>query len=310
MTAQHAQEAGEGAGSPGASGWFCDLHVHSTASDGTTLPQDLPKLARAAGLAAMALTDHDTTDGLPACAAAAARIGLTFVPGIEISADPGPPPGRPATSPMRLGTLHILGLFVAAGDAKLRQIRQRMRAARNSRNPAIVEKLNALGVGIDYAEVLDLARAEGTQIIGRPHIAEVLMRRGYADSVTDAFARYLRQGAPAYVRRDRLAANDAIDAIHHAGGLAVMAHPVQLVAGDRDQLEQHVRRLKDSGLDGIETRHSDHTPQEVDFFEDLAKRYGLGTSGGSDFHGSRKSVALGSQRVPFTVFEGLVERRA
>ena len=309
MTAARARHVEDHGRPAGETGLFCDLHVHSTASDGTTAPQDLPDLARASQLAAIALTDHDTTDGLADCAAAAERIGLAFVPGIEISADPGPSPSSPATSPIRRGTLHILGLFVAANDAQLKQIQKRMRAARNSRNPAIVEKLNQLGVAIDYEEVLELARAEGTQIIGRPHIADVLTRRGYANSVQNAFSRYLCQGAPAYVRRDRLPAAHAIDAIHHAGGLAVMAHPVQLVRGDGFQLEQHIRRLKDIGLDGIETLHSDHTPDEVESFEDLATRYGLVTSGGSDFHGSRKSVALGSQQVPLAVYERLQEKR-
>ncbi len=279
--------------------------MHSTASDGTTPPQDLATLAKAAGVAAIALTDHDTTEGLPACAEACARQKIAFVPGIEVSADPGPPPGEPADSPIRRGTLHILGLFVRHDDPLLLAVRERMREARDSRNPAIVGKLNELGVSIRYEEVTTLAATQGTQIIGRPHIAQVLVEKGYVKSVQDAFARYLRQGAPAYVRRDRLPADEAIDAIHHAGGLAIMAHPVQLGAADPDDLEHRVIRLKELGLDGIETRHSDHTANLVARFEALAAKLNLLTTGGSDFHGSRKPVELGSQRVPMAVYERL-----
>ena len=283
----------------------CDLHTHSTASDGTDAPEALADLAVAAGLGAIALTDHDTTAGLDACAAACEARRVAFVPGIEISSDPGPPPGCDPASGVRRGTLHILGLFVRAADPRLAAVQQRMKAARDSRNPAIVERLNGLDVNLTYAEVQALAREQGTGIIGRPHIAQALLRKGYVKSIQDAFARYLRQGAPAYVRRDRLPAVEAIAAIHHAAGLAVLAHPVQLGCADDDELEHVVKRLKDLGLDGIETRHGDHRPADVQRFEALAVRFALLTSGGSDFHGRRKAVELGSQRVPFNVYERL-----
>lgn len=284
---------------------FCDLHMHSTASDGTTLPEELPIIAKAAGVAAIALTDHDTTDGLPSCAEACARVGVQFVPGIEVSTDPGPPPGEPADLPVRRGTQHILGLFVRHDDPKLLQVRNRMQQARDSRNPAIVAKLNELGVNITYEEVERLAAVQGTQIIGRPHIAQVLIDKGYVKSVQDAFARYLRQGAPAYVRRDRLPPKDALDAIHHAGGLAILAHPVQLGLADPAALEHRILRLKELGLDGLETRHADHTAADAARFEALAAKHHLLTGGGSDFHGSRKPVDLGSQHVPMAVYERL-----
>ena len=284
---------------------FCDLHLHSTASDGTVGPADLPRLAVAAGLGAIALTDHDTTEGLPVCAAACRKARIDFAPGIEISADPGPPPDADPDSPVRRGTLHILGLFVRHDATKLHEVRDRMRAARDSRNPAIIARLNDLRIRIDYEEVVELARGQGTQIIGRPHIAQVLIGKGYAKSVQDAFTRYLRQGGPAYVRRDCLAAAEAIDAIHDAGGLAVLAHPVQLQITDPGRLEHFVRHLKDLGLDGIETRHSGHGPSDVERFEILADRYRLLTSGGSDFHGTRKPVELGSQRVPMEIYHRL-----
>lgn len=287
---------------------FVDLHTHSTASDGTVPPDMLPTLATNVGLSAIALTDHDTTSGLPVCEAACKAIGIDFVPGIEISADPGPRIDTDGVE-RRRGTLHILGLFVRHDDAELAKISERMREARNSRNPAMVEKLQQLGVRITYEEVEELADRQGTQIIGRPHIAQVLVAKSYAKSVSDAFTKYLKFGAPAFIRRDYLAPDEAINAIHHAGGLAILAHPVQLVMPDPDELEHAVKRLTDMGLDGIETRHSDHTPALVLQYEKLAKQFKLIPSGGSDFHGDRKPVLLGSQQVPHEVYEQLLAAR-
>ena len=292
---------------------FCDLHVHSTASDGTVRPVQLASLAKAMGLGAMALTDHDTTEGLAECEAACAATAVAFVPGIEVSADPGDrskgPGSRIASQGSacggRLGTLHVLGLFVQHDNPQLRHVHERMREARDSRNPAIVAKLNDLGIQIHYDEVLDLARQQGTRIVGRPHIAAVLIRKGYVKSVHHAFAQYIGQGGAAYVRRDRLLASDTIDAIHHAGGLAILAHPIQLGLKEPGDLEHFVASLKDLGLDGIETHHGDHDALMARQYTQLAKRFDLLVSGGSDFHGSRKSIELGSQRVPIEVYNRL-----
>ena len=288
---------------------FCDLHMHSTASDGTTAPEQLAQEARMLGLGAIALTDHDTTDGLSRCAAVCADVGIAFVPGIEVSADPAleAAPGQDGADPQRLGTLHILGLFVRHDDPMLAKIHTLMCAARNSRTPAIVAKLKQLGVRIEEADVLAIARQQGTQVIGRPHIAQVLIRKGYVKSVQDAFSQYIGQGKPAYVRRDRLPAAEAIDAIHHAGGLAILAHPIQLGLRALSELEHFVARLKLLGLDGIETRHSDHQPQQRRQYCGLASQFELLTSGGSDYHGSAKSVLMGSQQVPMAVYERLRE---
>ena len=285
---------------------FCDLHMHSTASDGTDAPEALGKLAKAAGLSAIALTDHDTTAGVAAAAKGCKRAGVAFVPGIEVSADPAmvkPPKANPDEPTS--GTLHILGLFIRPDDDRLAAISRQMEQARNQRNPMIVDKLNSLGVRIDYAEVEALAAAEGTAIIGRPHIAQVLLAKGYVKSIQDAFTRYIGAKGAAYVRRDRLHPHDAIDAIHHAGGLAVMAHPVQIKYADEDELTYIVRRMIDFGLDAIEARHSDHTAAQALQFEKLAEREKLMVSGGSDYHGTRKTVALGGQNVPIQVYERL-----
>lgn len=284
----------------------CDLHMHSTASDGTLAPGALGPLAASLGVHAIALTDHDTTRGLPACAEGCMAAGVAFVPGIELSADAAAL--RVSAAPgEKLGTLHILGLFVRHDDSELHKIHERLLAARLERNPQIIRNLQGLGVEIEYAEVLAIAAASDTQIIGRPHIAQVMVKKGYVKSVQDAFARYIGEGKPAYARKDTLSPQHAIDAIHHAGGLAVLAHPIQLRCRDDDELAHCVTRLKSLGLDGIETRHGDHTSAEVERYGKLARKLGLLVSGGSDFHGDRKPVKLGSQGVPAEVYENLRE---
>ncbi len=289
---------------------FCDLHAHSTASDGTIPPEHLPSVAYQMGVSALALTDHDTTAGLAACAAECKALDIAFVPGIEVSAQLSAIKHVAGGGGERLeadvrGTLHLLGLFIRQDDSRLMAIHHGMVEARDGRNAQIIARLQELGVRIDYAEVQDHALARQSDVVGRPHIAQLLVARGYAKSVQDAFRRYLGQGAAAYVRRDRLAPGDAIDAIHHAGGLAVLAHPLQMGCEDDQQLELCIKRLKALGLDGIETRHCDHTPADVLRFEALAKSFDLLTSGGSDYHGLAKPVALGSQRVPMRVYENL-----
>ncbi|MBB6429967.1 PHP domain-containing protein [Algisphaera agarilytica] len=290
---------------------FCDLHMHSTASDGTDAPEALPRLCKAAGLSGFALTDHDTTAGVAACAAAAKKLKITFVPGIELSANPDlDETGQP------VGSLHLLGHHIDPDHEHLAEISKRLGRARAERNPMIIEKLNGLGVSITYDEVIELAEAGASQegaaasapaIVGRPHIGQVLVNKGYVKSIHEAFARYIGSNGAAYARRDLLSAAEAIEAIHAAGGLVTLAHPVHLEAADAEELEHTVARLVDLGLDGIETRHSDHTPGDVKRFERLAERFRLLTTGGSDYHGSRKSIALGSQKVPMAVCDRLTQ---
>jgi len=291
---------------------FCDLHTHSTASDGTDQPGDLAQLAQAAGLGAFALTDHDTAAGLPAAAAAAARVGVDFVPGIELSADPDV---RGTGDPH--GTLHILGYFITHDDPTLAEVQARLRSARQQRNPEMIEKLNALGVSIRYEEVVaaaggDPAAAHDVQdtIVGRPHIAQVMVDKGYVKTIHEAFTQYIGMRGAAYIRKDRLSAGDAIAAIHAAGGLACFAHPVQLGLSDDDAYDLVVRRLADLGIDAIEVRHPDLTPAHTKRFTALAKRFDLLTTGGSDYHGSRKAIELGCQRVPVAAYEALRDAAA
>lgn len=203
--------------------------------------------------------------------------------------------------------MHVLGYFVDTDAPSLAKVAQELRLARAERAPRIVEKLRALRCDITLD---DVRAAAGDAMIGRPHIAAVLVEKRYARSIKDAFDRYIGQGGPAYFRKDSLPTRRAIAAIHDAGGLAVLAHPVQLRCDDDGELEATVRKLADQGLDGIETRHSDHTPDMVERYEQLARRFRLATTGGSDFHGDRKSIALGSQGVDARVLDALREAHA
>ncbi|MEM9347324.1 MAG: PHP domain-containing protein [Planctomycetota bacterium] len=294
-----------------------DLHTHSTASDGTDNPADLPRLAKQAGLNGFALTDHDTTAGHAAAASAAKKAGVIFIPGIELSvvADPFAETSPLADGgPTDMGSIHLLGYHVRSDNEVLMIIETKLRLARETRNPQIIEKLADQGVRLDYQEVLKLAQAgENDAIsehaIGRPHIAQLMVQRGYVKSMHEAFAQYLGQGGAAYVPRELPTADKAIAAIHSAGGVAVLAHPVHLGLSNAD-LEHQVARLADLGLDGIETQHSDHEPNDIKQLTALAERFDLLTTGGSDYHGSRKAISLGSVVAPDNCLEQLEEAAA
>lgn len=259
-----------------------DLHVHSTHSDGLLDPDALARAARAAGLAGLALTDHDTVAGLPDMGRACREHGLELVPGVEISADYGP------------GTLHIVGLFVDLTDHGLAQRLERLQLGRARRNPLMAERLAAAGVPITLEEVQ--AEAHGGQV-GRPHFAAVLIRKGFARGMDDAFDRWLAKGRPGYVDKEKFGPEESVAMIKAAGGVAVMAHPVQ-TGLDTAGLEALAARLKDAGLDALEAWHSDHDAEMAARYAALAGRLGLAVSGGSDFHGfADRAVRLGEPNV-------------
>lgn len=270
---------------------FVDLHVHSSASDGQLAPAEVVRLAEGERLAAVALTDHDTVAGLWEAAAEAGQFPkLRFVPGVEVSARFSP------------GTLHILGLNIDPASRALRRLTEQLVSARRERNPRIIARLQALGLDVEMQDVLaEAGTGHGGPggIVGRLHIARALMRKGYVAGVSEAFEKYIGGGAPAYFDKERLTPAEVIAAIHDAGGLAVLAHPVQLACEDRTGLERAVRDLTGAGLDGIEVYHSDHSPQQTRSYLDLALRLDLGVTGGSDFHGAAKpGVMLGRPLVP------------
>lgn len=284
-------------------GRFVDLHTHSTASDGSLTPTELILAAAAAGLAGIALTDHDTGGGLLEAKAAAGKAGLRFVPGIEISAEIAPP-----------ATLHLLGYFIDPESAALQRMSTILLEGRNNRNPRIVARLNEIGCKITMDQVLEIARRGNADnravVVGRPHIAQALLESHCVASLKQAFDVYLGMGGTAYFDKERLTPRQAIDCIHDAGGLVILAHPVQLRAQNHAHLQHLIESLIDQGLDGVEVWHSDHRPQDSEWLLSIAKRHALVVTGGSDFHGSRKpdiDIGLGRKnvRIPERILDEL-----
>jgi len=264
-----------------------DLHLHTTHSDGSQTPAEVVTLARAAGVSALAITDHDITTGLPEAIAAGQELGVEIIPGIEISSRHG------------ASELHVLGYFLKWEDAQLNTRLTTLRESRHRRNPKIVELLQATGIDITYDEVRAVA---GSDSVGRPHIARVLMDKKIVTTAKEAFDRFLAEGKAAYVPRDLPAPVDAIRWIKDAGGLAVLAHPTW-VKTTEGTLTDLARQLKEQGLDGVEVHYSTHTPRQTRTYLSLAKQLGLLVTGGSDFHGMTKpdidvGIGKGSLHVP------------
>ena len=257
-----------------------DLHLHSTASDGTCSPEELAERGRS--LAVMALTDHDCTDGCARFLAACRQLGVSGLrlPGIELSVDPGE----------GYGQFHMLGLGIDFDAPALTAFLERIRAGRVERNVKMVEKLTALGMPVSMEEA---QRYAGGEIVARPHIARVLMEKGFAKSVSDAFERFIGPKAVAYVSRYRPSQEEAIEVVHAAHGAAVMAHP-RFWTSDARLLADGLARLKDLGLDGVEAVYQGNLPLETPMHLRIAREAGLAVTAGSDFHGANKpSVTLG-----------------
>ncbi len=255
-----------------------DFHTHSTVSDGRLAPAELVRLAASKGVKLMALTDHDNTAGLEEARASGEACGVKVVAGVEISADYEP------------GTMHILGLGIRPEVPGLQQKLAWLQEARRTRNPRVAARLKELGVEVSLEQVERLA---GGGQVGRPHFAQAIIDLGKARDFEEAFSKFLAKGAPAYIPKARLSPQDSIAAIHLAGGVAVLAHPVQLKLG-REELDALLGRLKAAGLDALEAWHSDHAPADTDFYVRMAHKHGLGLSGGSDYHGiPGRKVELG-----------------
>ena len=256
---------------------FVDLHMHSTASDGSRTPAEVVAAAKAARLSAIALTDHDSVAGLAEAQRAGAEHGVRIVSGVELSAVEG-------EAETHLLGLHLRDTFVLErGLGELRDMRQR-------RGQQIVDKLVALGVKVSFEDVLAQA---GGGAVGRPHVARALVADGWATDVRDAFDRYLGAGRPAYTAKDQLGMAAAIEMIHEAGGLAVLAHPG--AAGTRERLTALVAL----GLDGVEVKHPSHSPADQTRLRALCEQMGLVVSGGSDWHGAPDGArTIGMMQVP------------
>jgi len=253
-----------------------DLHLHTTASDGTLTPTQLVHLCAERGLRVICISDHDTTNGLPeALQAAAAYPELTIIPGIELSTDiPG-------------NEIHILGYFVDHYDERLQSILNDFRDGRRSRGRQMVQNLNAMGVAISWERVQEIA---GDASIGRPHIAQALVEGGYVQYPKDAFDKYIGRNGPAYADRVKLTPADAVRMLLDRGALPVMAHPTYSASksdrGAVDSLPGILADLTDAGLVGMEVYYGDYTPEQVKWLRGLADDFGLIPCGGSDYHAS------------------------
>ncbi len=255
-----------------------DLHAHTTASDGSLTPTELVRLARDSGLAAVAVTDHDTVDGVAEGLAAGRELGFEVVPGVELSTD------------VRKKTVHILGYFFDPANPQLLEKLEWAKRVRNERNAKIVDRFNELGVKMTLAEVEAEA---GGEVVGRPHFAAVLFKKGAVKSYQEAFDVYLDRKGKAYVPKFRFTPEESLGLIRAAGGLPVLAHPIDYKWSPL-QLDEVVGELCQLGLAGIEVAYSTHNPSLVQIYGDIAKRHGLLWTGGSDFHGQTKpDIKLG-----------------
>jgi predicted metal-dependent phosphoesterase TrpH len=265
-----------------------DLHTHSTASDGIYTPTELLQQAHTIGLRVLALTDHDTTNGLDEASAAARRLGIDFIPGIEINTDVGS------------DEIHVLGYYLAYQRPDFQHVLQVLRDARVHRGQRMVELLNEQGVAVSWERVREIAQGS----VGRPHVAKALMEAGAVQSISEAFDKYIGKGCPAYVPRYRLAPIDAVRLIRSAHGLPVMAHPIGLPG--LDELRKWLPELVEAGLVGLETYYGPYTEEEVLQLRALADQYHLIPTGGTDFHGPGiHPTPLGGRFVPFEAVERL-----
>jgi len=274
---------------------YVDLHLHTTASDGVMSPSELVRYAKTKGLQAIAITDHDTIEGLEEGLSEGQKIGFEVIPGIEISAEHSP------------GSMHLLGFFIDIYHPLLNERLEYLQKARAERNPKIVEKLNRLGIELSYEEVV---KVSGGGQVGRPHFAQVLLEKNHVRTFQEAFDRFLKKGSPAYVDKFRFTAKEAIHFINEAKGVAVLAHPNTLSMNGYSELERLILRLIDEGLKGIEVYYPEHSALEVGQYKTLAERYGLLITGGTDYHGIEKNgldigVGRGEMRLPYSIVDGL-----
>lgn len=250
---------------------LCDLHTHTTASDGQYTPAELVALAKRRGLSVLAVTDHDTIAGVTEARQAGSALGLSVIRGVELSAKDYP-------------NCHILGYSFRDGDTELARLCEKFRAGRDERKYRIVDFLREKGVDIDLAEVEEIT---GGEVIARPHFAQALVRRGYVSTNREAFDRYLdTEEFRRRVKRFKADAKTCVEAIQAAGGKASLAHPYQMGLSD-EELDVLVGRLKGWGLDAIECYYPKYTPEQQEFYLHLAEKYQLHHTGGSDFHGEK-----------------------
>lgn len=268
-----------------------DLHVHSTASDGVFSPTHLVGMARERGLRVLALSDHDSVEGIDEAIAAAQGAVLEIVPAVELNTD------TPA------GEAHVLGYYLKHHDPWLQELLAGRRAARLERGEKMVARLLELGMEVSWERVQDIAGAATGGAVGRPHVAQAMVERGHVATIKEAFDRFLGRDGPAYVAYARFAPEDAVRAIRQAGGVPVLAHPASL-----PDFEAALPGLIEAGLAGLECYYGTWIPQEVQRMVQIARAHGLICTGGSDFHGplpTSWSETVGGTPVPWQVIEDI-----
>jgi len=266
-----------------------DLHIHTTASDGKHTPAEIVHRAASLGLKVISITDHDTTEGLaPALETARNYPSLRLIPGVELSTD------------VAKGEIHILGYFIDYTDIDFEESLARMRNSRVERARQMVQKLDRLGIHVEWERVKEIA---GEGALGRPHVAQAMLEKGYIANLQEAFRNYLGHGGPAYVERDKLTPAEAVKLILKAGGLPVLAHP--LTSGD---IEGTIVELKEAGLVGMEVYYASYSSEEINPLLGLAYKHGMIATGGTDYHGLDETTEtmMGGMDVPEQAVEQLV----
>lgn len=273
-----------------------DLHTHSTRSDGTVSPREVVRLAKRAGLTAVALTDHDSVLGVEEALRAGEELGVEVIPGVELSID-GPV------------TIHFVGLFIDIHSAALQQTLAHIKALRTERNLAILDRLKEAGYQLNDQEM----RSDATRAVTRANIGQLLVESGYETSVSDAIERHLKRGGDGFVPSRRLPAEECLRAIRDAGGLPILCH-INQINLTAEELEDYVAKFRAQGLMGIEAEYTEYDDHWRARARELARRYDLLLSGGSDFHGAikrnRVGVGFGDLRVPDEFLTKLKERKA
>jgi hypothetical protein len=267
-----------------------DLHVHTTESDGTLTPKQIVEHAKQIGIEALAITDHDTVSGVKPAKQTGDLLGVEIIPGIEISVDYN-------------GEMHILGYYVDQTPLFMQKLEE-FKITRESRNRKMIEKLQQRGFDISFQEVSDIT--EGVSM-GRPHIAAILMKKGYVDSINTAFEKYIGNGKIAYIEREKVTPKEGIEAILEAGGIPVLAHPKYLNLGN-SELNNVLIELKGYGLKGIEAYYSMNTSNETGIYLRMAIKYNLVVTGGTDYHGANKpEIEMGKGKGNMFLDYGIIE---